>query len=131
MEPRNKTILIVEIIVGILILIGGVFLVTLEGKAPVVASPSVTPEFATYSSPLLQISLQYPYGWSVDPEYNGIPGLERYKGPDAMPDGRQGYFRVDAVNSAKAPKNSIVKKYPKPIKLGTTTYRYFLLEGFS
>ncbi len=127
MPPRTKLVLGIEIAVAVLILIGGIFLLALEGHAPTVTpSVSATPEFSTYASPILQISFQYPSGWTVDPGYNGVLGLERYKSPDVA---ETGFFRVDATNNPIAPKNSIVKKYPKPIKIGITTYRYFLLEA--
>ena len=130
MEKGKKIILIIEAIVGVLILLGGIFLIATESKAP---SPTPVPSassggtgqapvFSTYISSPLQISLLYPYGWRIDATYNSIPGLERYQGPD-------GYFRVDATNDPAPRKNWIIKKYPKPIKLGATTYKYFVLEA--
>ena len=53
---------------------------------------------------------------------NGIPGIERYSGPD-------GYFEVGATNNPTPKKGTIIKKYPKAIKLGETTYRYFTLKA--
>ncbi|MEK7616089.1 MAG: hypothetical protein AAB420_02705 [Patescibacteria group bacterium] len=118
-----RTILIIEIIVGVLILIAGIFVLTTEGNAPTVSpSPIPTPQFSTYISSLLQISLEYPYGWEVDPEFNGIPGIERYKGSD-------GFFEVGATNDPTPKKGMIIKKYSKPIILGETKYRYFTLKA--
>ena len=116
-----RKILIVEIIVGVLLLIAGVFIFATETQAPT-ASPEATPEFSTYISSVMQISLQYPYGWKVDPSFNGIPGIERYQGVD-------GSFEVGATNDSTPKKGMIIKKYPKAIKLGDTTYRYFTLKS--
>ncbi|MEK7583541.1 MAG: hypothetical protein AAB483_04040 [Patescibacteria group bacterium] len=123
MTPRNRLFLVIEIIVGVLILIGGVFVLATETKAPngSTSSPFSTPLGpSTYISSLLQISLQYPYGWQPDPSFNSIPGIERYQGID-------GFFQVDATNDPTPRKGKIIKKYPKPIKLGDTNYRYFVL----
>lgn len=116
---KNKIILIVEVIVGVLILIGGVFVLATETHAP---TPSATPapEFSTYISSVLQISLKYPYGWQQDPAFNGIPGIERYQGYD-------GFFQVDATNDPVKRAGTLVIKYPKPIMLGETKYKYFKL----
>ena len=123
MSSRTKTILIIEAVVGVLILLGGIFLVTTKGHAPSPApSASVLPQFSTYISSILQISLQYPYGWQIDPNYNGIPGIERYQGSN-------GFFQVDATNDPALRAGRIIKKYPKAIKIGETTYRYFLLQA--
>ena len=116
---KTRLFLIIEIIVGVLILVGGVFVLATETHAPTPSS-SPTPQFSTYISSLLQISLKYPYGWQQDPSFNGIPGIERYQGAD-------GFFQVDATNDPTPRKGKIIKKYPKPIKLGETTYRYFVL----
>ena len=123
MSPRNKTFLIIEIIVGVLILIGGIFVLTTGTSAPS-PTPSVSPnpQFSTYISSPLQISLKYPYGWQQDPTFNGIPGIERYQGGD-------GYFQVDATNDPAKKKGQLIIKYPKPIRLGDTPYRYFVLHA--
>ena len=119
MTSRNRVFLIIEIVVGLLILIGGIFVLATETKAPApTASP--TPQFSTYISSILQISLKYPYGWQQDPSFNGILGIERYQGAD-------GFFQVDATNDSAKKSGRLVMKYPKPIKLGETTYRYFVL----
>lgn len=123
-----KTALIVEIVVGVAILLGGIFLIVSETKAPTpTPSVSATPATSTYISSLLQISLKYPYGWRIDPTFNGIPGIERYEGPD-------GFFQVDATNDPTRRKGPpageagmLIMKYPKPIILGETKYRYFKL----
>ena len=124
---RTKTILIIEAIVGVLILIGGIFVLAKETKAPVLRSESPSPSFAgqaqsTYISSPLQISLRYPYGWQIDPTFNGIPGIERYTGAD-------GYFEVDATNDPTPRKGRLILRYPKAITLGTTRYRYFVLKA--
>ena len=116
-----RTVLIIEIIVGVLILIAVVFIFSAETTAPE-PNISVTPQTSEYISSLLQVSLKYPYGWQLDIEYQTIPGLDRFQGIN-------GYFIVGATNSSVAKKGTIVKKYPKPIKLGTTTYKYFLLTA--
>ncbi len=121
MNPKTRIFLIVEIIVGVLILLGGVFVLTTKSHAPTIPPfPSATPQSSTYVSSLLQISLKYPYGWQQDPSFNGIPGIERYQGVD-------GFFQVDATNDPMPRKGKVIKKYPKPIKIGETTYRYFVL----
>ncbi len=123
MTPRNRIILIIEIIVGVLILIGGVFVLATETKAPngSTSSPSSTPLGpSTYISSILQVTLNYPYGWQPDQSFNSIPGIERYQGID-------GFFQVDATNDPSKKVGRIIKKYPKPIKLGDTMYRYFVL----
>ena len=120
---KTRTILTIEIVIGILILIGGIFVLATETKAPngSLDSPSPIPsESSTYISSVLQISLQYPYGWQIDPSFNGIPGIERYQGAD-------GFFQVDATNDFAKKAGRLIMKYPKPIKLGETTYRYFVL----
>lgn len=123
MEKGKKIALIIEAVVGVLILLGGIFLVTTKGHAPTVTpTPSTTPQYSTYISSILQISLQYPYGWQIDPNYNGIPGIERYQGSS-------GFFQVDATNDPAPRAGRIIKKYPKPIKIGETTYRYFVLQA--
>src|SRR3989344_4856736 len=123
MEPRTKIILIIEAVVGMLILLGGIFVLATEGRAPTVSpSASVAPQFSTYISSVLQVSLKYPYGWQLDTTFNGIPGIERYEGPD-------GFFQVDADNESTQRKGTIVKKYPKAIMLGETKYRYFVLRA--
>jgi len=121
-DSRAKKLLIIEIIVGVLILIAGVFLITYEGMAPTI-SPSATmiPENSMYISSPLQITLSYPYGWKIDPAFNGIPGIERYIG-------KNGFFEVGATNDPTPMKGVVIKKYPKPIKLGVTTYKYFTLK---
>mgnify|MGYP001565774884 FL=1 len=119
---KARTILFIEAVVGVLILLGGIFLITTKTQAPSL-SPSPTPSSSTYISSLLHISLQYPYGWQIDPTFNGIPGIERYQGSDG------GYFQVDASNDPTPHRDMIIKKYPKPIKLGETTYRYFVLKA--
>ena len=120
MERRNKIILVIEAFVGVLILAGGIFIAAYESHAPTVTP--TTPELSTYISEPLQISLKYPYGWQIDPAFNGIRGIERYQGPD-------GFFRVDATNDSTRRKNTWIKKYSTPIMLGETKYRYFLLEA--
>ena|SRR3989344_5525859 len=121
MFPHNKTFLIIEIIVGVLILLVGIFVLATESRAPSPApSVSPTPQFSTYISSILQISLQYPYGWQQDVSFNGIPGIERYQGVG-------GFFQVDATNDSAKKAGRLVIKYPKPIKIGETTYRYFVL----
>jgi hypothetical protein len=116
-----RKLLIIEIIVGVLILIGGIFVFSTKSTAPE-PSMSATPQTSEYISLLLQVSLKYPYGWQLDTEYKTVPGLDRYKG-------ESGYFEVSATNSAIAKTGTIVKKFPKPIKLGVTTYKYFLLTA--
>ena len=116
---KTRLFLTIEIAVGVLILLGGIFVLTTDTKAPT-ATASPTPQFSTYISSILQVSLQYPYGWQPDPSFNGIPGIERYQGID-------GFFQVDATNDPTPRKGKLIKKYPKPIKLGETTYRYFVL----
>lgn len=118
---KIRIFIIIEIIVGVLIVVGGVFVLTTNTKAPAPTS-SPAPQFSTYISSILQISLQYPYGWQIDPNFNGIPGIERYQGSD-------GYFQVDATNDPASIKGKIIKKYPKPIKIGDTTYKYFVLSA--
>lgn len=113
--------MIIEIIVGALILLGGVFVLSYESKAPTITPTTTsTPQFSTYISSILQISLQYPYGWMLDTDFNGIPGIERYQGTE-------GFFQVDATNDPTPRKGKTIKKYPKPIKIGETTYKYFVL----
>ena len=116
---NTRLLLRIEIIVGALILIGGVFVLAYHPKKSG-ATPTPTPEFSTYISSILQISLKYPYGWQPDPNFNGIPGIERYQGSD-------GFFQVDATNDATPRKGMLIKKYPKPVNIGETTYRYFKL----
>ena len=118
---KARTILFIEAVVGVLILLGGIFLVTTKTQAPGF-SPSPTPGSLTYISSVLHISLQYPYGWQIDPTFNGIPGIERYQSGEY-------YFEVGATNDPTLHKGMIIKKYPKPIKLGVTTYRYFVLKA--
>ena len=88
-----KKVLIAEIIVGALILIGGVFVFATPTNAPT-ATPSSTPTSSTYISSVLQISIEYPYGWQVDPTFNGIPGIERYQGAQESE-----FFEVGATNN--------------------------------
>ncbi len=117
LSPKLRVALIVEAIVAVLILIGAIFVLTAKHS-----SPEPTPTSSEYISQLLQISLKYPYGWKLDTEFATIPGLDRYEGPD-------GYFEVNVTNDAVAKRGTIVKKYPKPITLGTTKYKYFLLTA--
>ena len=125
MSPRNRAIIIVEIGVGILILIGGVFLLATEGRAPM-QSATPMPSMSTYVSSPLQVTFKYPGGWQIDPAFNGIPGIERYQSVDGPP-AQVGYFQIDATNDPTKRAGRLIIKYPKPIKLGTTTYRYFVL----
>lgn len=123
MNPKTRVFLIIEIIVGALVLIGGVFVLATETKAPngSTSSPSSTPLGpSTFISSPLQVSLRYPYGWQQDASFNGITGIERYQGVD-------GFFQVDATNDPAKKAGRLIMKYPKAIKLGETTYRYFVL----
>ena len=116
MPPRTRALFITELIVGALIIIGVVLVFVI--KAPSARAPA--DDLATYVSSPLQVTFKYPAEWHVDPTYNGIPGIERFVGPD-------GYFRIDATNDPTKHPDRLVIRYPKPIKLGTTTYRYFKL----
>jgi len=116
LSPGLRIALIIEAIVAVAILVVAVFLLTAK------RSSEPVPQFSEYISLPLQISLKYPYGWQLDTSFATIPGLDRYTGEN-------GYFEVSATNSSKAKVGTFVKKYPKPIKLGATTYRYFLLTA--
>ena len=110
--------LIIEAVVAVAILVAAVFLLTTRRNSEPI------PQFSEYISSPLQISLKYPYGWQLDTSFATIPGLDRYRGVD-------GFFEVGATNSASAKPGSFIKKYPKPIKLGDTIYKYFLLTADS
>ena len=123
LPPRTKTVLLIEIVVGVVILLGGIFLLATEGKAPSPSPVASVGKTSTYISSVLQIQLKYPYGWQRDEAYTAIEGLERFASPDG-----QGFFRVDASNSAIPKKNQIIIKYTKPIMIGETEYKNFVLE---
>ncbi len=126
--PRMRIVVIVEMIVGVLIPIVLIVVLIMGRSSSVVPSPTPAPADLTYVSSLLQVSLKYPMGWQLDTSYATIPGLDRFIGAD-------GFFEASATNSPVQNTMLIkgtermVKKYPKPIKLGTTTYRYFLLTA--
>lgn len=116
-----RVAIIIESIVAVLILIGAIFVLTAKHTHPQ-PTASQTPATSEYISSPLQISLRYPYGWQLDTTYATIPGLDRYQGPD-------GFFEVEATNDPTPRAGIFIKKYPKPIKIGTTTYRYFVLKA--
>ena len=118
LPPGLRIALIIEAVVAVAILVAAVFLLTAK------RSSDLVPQFSEYISSPLQISLKYPYGWQLDTSFATIPGLDRYKGLD-------GFFEVGATNSSKAKVGTFAKKYPKPIKLGDTIYKYFLLTADS
>lgn len=119
MNPRLRVIFFIEIVIGLLILAGGIFLLAAGNHEPTQAVMP-TPSLSVYVSSPLQITLKYPSAWQIDPAFNGIPGIERYQGTD-------GYFQVDATNDPMKRAGRLIMKYPKPITLGTTKYRYFVL----
>lgn len=87
--PRGRLFIKIEIAIALLIVLGGIFLFTFEGKAPTVSgTPALT--LSTYISSPLQVSFKYPYSWNADPNSPGLPGLQRYEGSDGFfePDGR-------------------------------------------
>ena len=119
MPEKTRGILIVECVIGIAIIVGGIFVLTINSRVPTqLATPLAG--ISTYVSSPLQVTFQYPSTWQIDPVFNGIPGIERYQGSD-------GYFQVDATNDPTKRSGRLIIHYPKTIKLGTTTYRYFVL----